>query len=264
MVLRNRGVGTANVDAYALMALSDNLPEGDRGQGNPTPDLKAVGVNTFPVGPQVCAAGASFIWAFAFNDWERDTVPAYFRHQVLLDTNRDGVFDWIVFNALATSGQVVTFSGRYNPATDAVTGATQAFFLTEHATNSSNTVLYICASQVGLTAAALGTQSIDAKFRIQDFYFGGDGDETGTVTLIPFAERFLGLPSDIPGNSSANLDVLDFGEPGLPKTPDLGLLVITNGDRCSGAPVTTGNCGGSTQATEALRFAAPGGNVNVQ
>lgn len=264
MVLRNRGVGTANVDAYALMAISNNLPEGARGGQNPTPDLKAVGVNTFPVGPGVCATGASFVWAFAFSDWERLTLPGFYRHEVLLDTNRDGVFDWIVFNAQATSGQVVTFSGRYSPALDGVTGATQAFFLTENGTNSTTTVLYICANQVGLTAADLLTRSVDAKFRVRDFYFGGDGDEVNTVTLVPFGERFLGLPSDIAGNTSANLDVLDFGEPGLPKSPDLGLLVITNGDRCSGAPVTTGNCGGSTLQTESLLFAAPGGDVFVQ
>lgn len=254
--LRNRGVGTANLDAYALMALSGNLPEGGRGEGNPTPDIRAVGVNTFPVGADFCSDEPSFVWAFAFHNWERDTMPAFYRHQVLLDVDRNGVFDWIVFNALATSGQVVTFAQAFNPASDGGSGAATAFFFTEHATTSTNTVLYICAEQVGLSGADLLTRSVDARFRTRDFYFGGAGDETGTVTLVPFGERFVAFGADIPGRSKGSLDVFDFGEPGLPKSPDLGLLVLTNGDRCSGSPITSGNCGGSTFASEALRFMA--------
>lgn len=262
--LLNSGVGTANIDAYALMALSGSLPEGERGGQNPTPDIRAVGVNTFPVGPGACSANPSFVWTFAFNDWERDTFPGFNRHEVLLDTNRDNVYDWIVFNALATSGSVVTFVQRFSPALDGGTGPTTAFFFTEHATNSTNTVLNICAEQVGLTGADLLTRSVDTRFRIRDFYFGGDGDVTDEVTMIPLGERFVGSASDLPGGATGTLNVDDFGELALPKTPDLGLLVLTNGDRCSGLPVTAGNCGGSTELTEALRFAAPGGNVNVE
>lgn len=262
--LRNRGVGTANINAFALVALSGNLPEGSRGGQNPTPDIKAVGVNTFPVPAGVCSGSASFIWAFAFNDWERDTIPGFNRHEVLLDTNRDDVYDWIVFNALATSGSVLTFAQRFSPVTGGGTGPTTAFFFTEHATNSTNTELLICAEQVGLTGTDLGTHSVDARFRISDFYFGGDGDVTDEVTLIPFGERFVAGGPDIPGGATGTLTVDDFGEPGLPKTPDLGVLVLTNGDRCTGLAITAGNCGGSTELTEALRFAAPGGNVHIE
>ena len=39
--LDNTGVGTAQNDAYALLAIGDNLPEGGVGAGMPTPDSRA-------------------------------------------------------------------------------------------------------------------------------------------------------------------------------------------------------------------------------
>ena len=36
----------------------------------------------------------------------------------------------------------------------------------------------------------------------QDFYYGGPGDEVSGLTVTPLGERFYGVPSDVPGNSS--------------------------------------------------------------
>jgi hypothetical protein len=54
--LDNTGVGTAQNDAYALLAVSPNLPQGGRGEQSPTPDIRAVGINTFPVPAGFCSA----------------------------------------------------------------------------------------------------------------------------------------------------------------------------------------------------------------
>jgi minor extracellular serine protease Vpr len=70
--------------------------------------------------------------------------------------------------------------------------------------------------------------------------------------VTPLGEQFYGVPSDIPGNTydAAGLAVYDFGLfPG--NTPELGLLLFTNGDRGAG------NRGGATMDTEALLFLAP-------
>jgi hypothetical protein len=86
----------------------------------------------------------------------------------------------------------------------------------------------------------------------QDFYYGGPGDLVQGLTVTPLGERFYGFPNDVPGNiyDPAGLAVYDFGAfPG--NTPELGLLLFTNGDRGAG------NRGGATQATEALLFLAP-------
>ena len=74
--LNNTGVGTAQNDAYALLAVSPNQPQGGLGAQSPTPDIRAVGINTFPVPAGFCSASASFIWAFAVNTWGKATASA--------------------------------------------------------------------------------------------------------------------------------------------------------------------------------------------
>jgi hypothetical protein len=50
--------------------------------------------------------------------------------------------------------------------------------------------------------------------------------------------------------------VFDFGQiPGT--TPELGVMIQTDGDRC----ISASNCGGATRATEALLVAPPGGKI---
>jgi hypothetical protein len=86
----------------------------------------------------------------------------------------------------------------------------------------------------------------------QDFYYGGPGDIVTGLTVTPLGERFFGVANDVAGNTNdpAGLAVYDFGQfPG--NTPELGLMLFTNGDRGAG------NRGGATQATEALLFFAP-------
>ena len=99
--LTNTGVGTAQNDAYALLATSPNLPEGDMGAQSPTPDIRAVGINTFPVPAGFCSTEESFIWAFAINTWERQQHLLPVSHQVSLDTNQDGIDDYVVLNRYA-------------------------------------------------------------------------------------------------------------------------------------------------------------------
>ena len=97
--LDNLGVGTAQNDAYALVATSPNIPEGDLGAQSPTPDIRAVGINTFPVPAGFCLGDPSFVWAFAVNTWERQEHLMPVHHYFILDTNQDGVDDYQVFNS---------------------------------------------------------------------------------------------------------------------------------------------------------------------
>jgi hypothetical protein len=132
------------------------------------------------------------------------------------------------------------------------TGNTSAFFFAEHSTNTGNTVLLVCGEQIGMNAANLLATNVDMDVIAQDFYFGGPGDLVEGLTITPLGERFYGVPSDVPGQTSnpAGLAVYDFGAfPG--NSPELGLMLITNGDRGAG------NRGGATKDTEALLFLAP-------
>jgi hypothetical protein len=103
-----------------------------------------------------------------------------------------------------------------------------------------------------MNAANLLATQVDVDVVAQDFYYGGPGDLVEGLTVTPLGERFYGEPADVAGNTNnaAALNVYDFGAfPG--NTPELGLLLVTNGDRGAG------NRGGATQATEALLFLAP-------
>ncbi len=266
--LDNTGVGTAQNDAYALLAISGNEPEGAEGQGEPTPDIRAVGINTFivsdnptteEVNENFCTdsdAPVSFLWAFAVNTWERQShlVPVSFI--IDLDIDQDGEVDATVLNRDASAappgfnqigdGRQLAWALDYNA------GTASAFFFAEHSTNTGNTVLLICGEQIGLTGTDILATNVDMSVFAQDFYFGGPGDLIDDLTVTPLGEQFLGIPNDVPGNmyDSAGLSVIDYG-PWPGNSPELGLMLVTNGDRGAGAR------GGATQDTEALLFTLP-------
>jgi hypothetical protein len=248
--LANGGVGVAQNDAYALLALSPNLPQGGLGQQSPTPDIRAVGINTFPVPAGFCSANPSFLWAFAVNTWERQQHLLPVSHQIYLDTNRDGVDDYVVLNRDASGLGTISDGRQLTWALNLATGTANAFFFAEHSTSTGNTVLLICGEQIGLNASALLSKQVNMAVVAQDFYFGGPADIVEGLTVTPLGERFYGVPSDVAGNASGAMEVYDFGAfPG--NSPELGLMLFTNGDRGAG------NRGGATQATGALLFLAP-------
>jgi len=249
IALNNIGVGTAQNDAYALLATSPQLTVGGRGEQSPTPDIRAVGINTFPVPAGFCSASPSFIWAFAVNTWARQQHLLPVSHQIELDTNRDGDVDYVVLNRDFSGPTTITDGRQLSWVLNVATGGLSAFFFAEHSTNTGNTVLLICGEQIGMNAANLLSTQVNMNVFAQDFYFGGPGDLVEGLTVTPLGERWLGVPEDVAGGSAGNLDVYDFGAfPG--NSPELGLMLITNGDRGTGAR------GGATKDTEALLFLA--------
>jgi len=250
--LDNTGAGTAQNDAYALLATSPRLAVGGRGEQSPTPDIRAVGINTFPVPAGFCSGNASFLWAFSINTWERQQHLLPVSHQVYLDTNRDGIDDYVVLNRDASGLTTIADGRQVAWAVNLSTGSASAFFFAEHSTNTGNTVLLVCAEQIGMSGADLLATNVDMDVFAQDFYFGGPSDLVEGLTVTPLGERFYGVPSDVAGNTydPAGLSVYDFGAfPG--NSPELGLMLITNGDRGPGAR------GGATKDSEALLFLAP-------
>ena len=248
--LDNQGVGTAQNDAYALLATSDDLPEGAWGDQSPTPDIRAVGVNTFLVPAGFCSSNQSFLWAFAVNTWERQQHLLPVSHQVYLDTNQDGVDDYVVLNRDASGLGTITDGRQLSWVLNLATGSASAFFFAEHSTNTGNTVLLLCGEQIGMNSDDPLTTRVDVDVVAQDFYFGGPGDAVNDLTVTPLGERFYGFTGDVAGGDSGSLEVYDFGPfPG--NTDELGLMLFTNGDRGAG------NRGGATQETEALLFLTP-------
>lgn len=250
--LNNTGVGVAQNDAYALLAVSPNIPEGGLGAQSPTPDIRAVGINTFPVPAGYCSENDSFLWAFAINTWERQQHLLPVSHQVALDTNQDGTDDYIVLNRDASGLNTISDGRQLAYVYDIAAGTASAFFYAEQSMNTGNTILYICGEQVGLTGTDMLVTQVNMTVYAQDWYYGGPGDLVEGLTVTPLGEQHYGLPSDVPAHAYAadGLSIYDFG-PWPGNTPELGLMLVTNGDRGSGAR------GGATQDTEALLFTVP-------
>ena len=250
--LDNEGVGTAQNDAYALLAVSPNIPEGGAGGQSPTPDIRAVGINTIPVPPGFCSGQSSFLWVFAINTWERQEHLVPVSHQISLDTDQDGNDDYLVLNRDVSLNNV-TDGRQLTWVVDLNTGSAGAFFFAEHSTNTGNTVLIICGEQIGLSGPDILATNVDVtSVFAQDFYYGGLGDEAvfpNTLTVTPLGEQYFALPNDVSGKTydAAGLPIYDFG-PWPGNTPEVGVMLIGNGDRGAGAR------GGATQATEALLF----------
>lgn len=262
IALRNKGAGIAQNDAYALIGTSPEMPEGDAGEGEPTPDLRAVGVNTFPVAEGFCSAQPSFVWAFAINTWEPQQHLLPVSHLIYLQANLDDdeelEIDALVLNRDAAAGppgfNQIGDGRQLTFALDFVSGSASAFFFAEHATDTGNTVLYICGEQIGMSGPDLLTTSVEMTVEAQDFYYGGPGDMIEGMTITPLGERYFGIPEDIAGNSTGSMTVVDFGAfPG--NSPEYGVMLVTNGDRGAGAH------GGATTDTEALLFTASPGDV---
>ncbi len=238
--LVNYGLGEARVETYSLIASSGDLPEGDPGTQSPQPDFRYVGYATFPVPAGFCGPTDSFVMTFAVNSWERTThanAPASYEFD--LDVDRDGTFDYAVFNFplgfAFDDGRNVTY------VQDLATGASTAFFFTDHITNSANNVLIFCGDQIGLDISAAG-QPIDMQGFAVDIYFGDGGafgggsvtDETELLTIAPLGERYLGLfeeggigATTIPYRESDNLTIIDTGS--TVNSSESGLLILFQG-----------------------------------
>jgi subtilisin family serine protease len=247
VMMLNTGVGTAQVDSYSLLALSENQPTGGSGEQSPTPDIRAIGINTYPVPAGYCSDQDSFLWVFAINTWERQEHLMPVHHYVYLDTDQDGVDDYLVFNS-DISGFGTLSDGRHLTfAYDLSTGDAVGYFYTEHSTNTGNTVLIVCGEQVGLTGTDMLATNVNMAVETQDWYYGGPGDWVEGLTVTPLGEQYYGIPNDIPGRTfdKEGLAVIDFG-PWPGNTQELGVMLVTNGDRGSGAR------GGATKWTEML------------
>jgi hypothetical protein len=177
-------------------------------------------------------------------------------NQVSLDIDQDGTFDFAVFNFDLSLSGAVSDGRQLTWAQDLTTNTASAFFFAEHSTNTGNTVMIICGEQVGLTGTDILATNVDIDVSTFDIYFGGPGDTAGQFTVTPLGEQYFALPAgDIPGNALGSVDVYDFGPfPG--NSPELGVLLMTNGDRGAGAR------GGATRKTEATIIAVEGADVS--
>jgi minor extracellular serine protease Vpr len=245
--VKNKGVGDANIFAYSLLGTGPDTPRGDRGEQQPNPTIRAAAVNTFltPAG-QLCSVNANFVWEFVFHMYERKASPVGTIHEVDIDVNNDGLYDYAVISQDVAGVTQLSDGRQVTAVINLATGTSVARFFVEHATNSRNVILRACGSDLGLTQASIG-QPMNLEYFAYSWYFGGDVTSAlGPFTTTPYGEEFAGPVDGALVAYKQSLD-LPFTQYGLfPGTqPHAGLLLINNSD------FGAANRGGATFDTEA-------------
>ncbi|MGK2850638.1 MAG: S8 family serine peptidase [Candidatus Limnocylindrales bacterium] len=229
--IANPSANDAFVEAYSLIATSPDDPDSGPGDALADVDLRALGVQTFPVPAGFCSADASFVLALAVNTWDRQThavAPAFFEWD--LDTNGDGAVDYAVYNADASGLGNVSDGRNLVNVLDVAAETETAFFFTDHRTNSANTVLYLCGEQIGMNAADFFTPITATVYAVDYYQSGTERDVVEDIAFSPLGERYLGYVDGSPAGGpvgagdSAELYVQDFGPAGT-NPGETGLLL---------------------------------------
>ena len=146
-----------------------------------------------------------------------------------------GPLDYAVYNR-DISGLASLSDGRNLVyAQNLATGDEEAFFATDHKTNSGNTVLYVCAEQLGLTGADAG-KAVDVAGFAVDFFTSGTVRDTVGFEAVFGGERYYGLVDGEPfftsigTGATASFDVFDAGATGTSPDEQGVLIRVLNGD----------------------------------
>lgn len=169
---------TGVADVFAHTGSSPRIPRSElpgEGDGFAVVDLKSVGVR---------ASVADGVLQFGINTYgERSHPNAPAEFDVVLDVDRDGTDDWVVFNRDLTQLTQGAFDGRNVVWVNQIgTNTVSAFFFTEAHLNSANAILTVPLAAVGL---AEGSQ-FDFDVHGVDWYFSGnvtDSISDMTVTV---------------------------------------------------------------------------------
>ena len=119
--------------------------------------------------------------------------------------------------------------------------------------NTGNTVLYICAEQIGLTGTDMLSTNVDMDVYAQDWYYGGPGDWVTDLTVTPLGEQYFGSAQRCPGQHLRPNRLVCLRLRSLPGQYT-GIRVYCWSPM---ATAVAGARGGATQDTEALLFFGP-------
>lgn len=222
--LTNNGANPVSVDPFTLIGENPFVSASPgAGMQMPPMDLKYVGVRAFD-GTGFCPADSPVI-QFAVTTHQQITHSNYpVEIDLLFDTNRDGTPDYVGFTAeLSLPSGAFAADGRNAFFVGPLSGPYSAFFFTSHATNSANTVLTMCGSQIGV--AGLGQQiNVDA-YTYDNYFTGFELSKIEGMSTVLGAPRFdIDVGSGVvPANGSLNTTIYRFNAPA--DVTDSGILL---------------------------------------
>jgi hypothetical protein len=199
-----------------------------------------VGVQVVPAGPLGGTASDRGL-VFLINTWGRSANQSVNEYDILIDTNGDGIPDFVV--VAADLGRVLTgaFNGQYAAFTiNAKTGAIVDANFAEAPMNGSTIELPLLASDLGLSQRANGVGTVKKQgftYRVNAFSIvpGSATHMTGTAAFNPFSPsvssgNFAALAA---GGSTSFTLTIDTDQ--QKAQPALGWLVASVDD-ANGAP----------------------------
>jgi len=227
--LRNKGIEAGDYDVFSLTGLGRKAPRSDQpkpGESFALVDLRAVGVRHLPA----AIYGADYL-EFAISTFGRRAHPNYpAEFDIYIDSNGDGVDDFVVFNAenggFSASGQNLVFVANL------ATGApATAVFYTDADLNSGNAIFTVpmnsSAGSVNVGVAP-GTTMTFSVFAFDNYFTGNLTDAIEGMRFTPGSPRFgvVGDPfGSVPSKTTAMLGVTTATLPGTTSS-ELGLLMM--------------------------------------
>jgi hypothetical protein len=235
--LRDRGVGPASYTPLSLIGESRVAPTpAEQGGQDPNIAARYLGAATYPVQAALCASG--LLIRFGVQTWQPVTHANYpLGLEIDLDINRDGKVDYMAFTN-EQNGLTSPFSdGRNVVYAGPVSGPPQAFFFTEHGTNSGAFILTVCGEQVGLSSADAG-KLVGVTAISYDNYSTGNTSAVIPGTMGVLNERYIATDAativstrtvvaantlDLAANTRVTYRLSDFGGTG---STERGLLLL--------------------------------------
>jgi len=220
--VKNRGAADGFVEVFSLTGTSPALPRAalpQPGDNFAVIDLAAFGVRV--PAPDLLQFGLS-----TFGGRAHPNYPAEF--DVYVDTNLDGVPEYLVFNAenggFGVTGQNLVFVLKLNPDGSAA-GPARAFFFTDADLNSSNAILTVPMAALGITGdAPLGLSA----YAFDNYFTGNLTDAIEGMVYTPGLPRYTaaGLPdAGIPPGAEARLTVTEVAGGAAASPSQTGLLL---------------------------------------
>lgn len=215
--LINTGLASSGLDVFSLTGVSPRADASElpgRGDAFAFVDLRAVGVRLATPG----------VLQFAMNTYGRRASPNYpAEFDVVIDTNRDGAPDYVLFNAelggFAVTGQNVVYVG------DLATQEATAVAYTDVDLQSANVIFTVPTLALSIT----DDTTFDFEVAAYDNYFTGEQtDALDAMTYTPSTPRFIAVdpPQSVPPRSAVHIKTATV-EGGAEASPSqIGLLLM--------------------------------------
>jgi hypothetical protein len=240
--LKNSGTGVAQIDAYELLATSedDEEPLQLTRSLSPPADFRYIGYRTVP-GEQ-----CNYVLEFAFQLWERQQTLANTELRVLIDVDGDAKQDFVLANRGPRFNDATASECRIQNVKSGEWAC--ANFPPDHATNSATVIIRVCSNDIGIKPYdTIGVSFSSATYpRLSQ-----------QVDSSPYMQ--VSVPSAIsspsinlyPGALLSDLRVL-AGSTSVKNPYAKGLLIVTNSYR------NRQSTGAATPTSEAIAIPFPG------